>query len=84
MVGNFILSGSIQGTVVIYNNKKNLWKKKSQINDHLNMPITSLFFNDNLNDPHGVLSTLYQDIAPEVFANCELCKEVSYCTDVNI
>ena len=46
---NFILSGSIQGTVVIYNNKKNLWKKKSQINDHLNTPITSLFFNDNLN-----------------------------------
>lgn len=46
---DFILSGSIQGTVVIYNNKKNLWKKKSQINDHLNMPITSLFFNDNLN-----------------------------------
>ena len=46
---NFILSGSIQGTIVIYNNKKNLWKKKSQINDHLNMPITSLFFNDNLN-----------------------------------
>jgi WD40 repeat protein len=46
---NFILSGSIQGTVVIYNNKKNLWKKKSQINDHLNVPITSLFFNDNLN-----------------------------------
>ena len=42
------------------------------------------FFNDNLNDPHGVLSTLYQDIAPEVFASCELCKEVSYCTDVNI
>lgn len=42
------------------------------------------FFNDNLNDPHGIMSTLYQDIAPEVFADCELCKGVSYCTDINI
>ena len=46
---NFIFSGSNLGSVVVYNNKKNMWKKKSQINDHLNMPITSLFFNDNLN-----------------------------------
>jgi len=46
---NTILSGSLMGSVVIYNNKKTLWKKKSQINDHINMPITSLFFNDNLN-----------------------------------
>ena len=44
-----IFSGSALGSVVIYSNKKDYWKKKSQINDHLNMPITSLFFNDNLN-----------------------------------
>ena len=44
-----IFSGSILGSVTIYNNEKNIWKKKSQINDHLNMPITSLFYNDNLN-----------------------------------
>ena len=44
-----ILSGSMLGSVVIYSNKKDSWKKKSQINDHLNMPITSLYFNDNLN-----------------------------------
>jgi hypothetical protein len=46
---NIILSGSSLGSVVVYHNKKNMWNKKSQINDHLNMPITSLFFNDNLN-----------------------------------
>ena len=44
-----ILSGSYLGSVVIYSNKIKTWKKKSQINDHLNMPITSLFFNDILN-----------------------------------
>ena len=27
------------------------------------------FFNDNLNDAHGVISTLYQDIAAELFAD---------------
>lgn len=39
------------------------------------------FFNDNLNDPHGVLSTLYQEIASEVFGDCNLCGGVAYCTD---
>lgn len=42
------------------------------------------FFNDNLNDPHGIISTLYQEIASEIFedmpfpANGGIC----YCTDV--
>lgn len=36
------------------------------------------FFNDNLNDAHGVVSTLYQDIAADVL-NCD---GVFYCTDV--
>ena len=41
------------------------------------------FFNDNLNDAHGLISTLYQDIAAEVFedANYNL-MSVHYCTDV--
>lgn len=39
------------------------------------------FFNDNLNDPHGVISTLYQDIACDLFRdNCP--GGVSFCTDV--
>lgn len=39
------------------------------------------FFNDNLNDPHGVISTLYQDIAYDLFRdNCP--GGVSFCTDV--
>ena len=46
---NLIFSGSFLGSIVIYSNKKDKWKKKCQINDHLNMPITSIFFNDNLN-----------------------------------
>ena len=46
---NIIFSGSNFGSVVIYNNKKNIWKKKYQINDHFNMPITSIFFCENLN-----------------------------------
>ena len=44
-----IFAGSNLGSVVIYNNKKNIWKKKCQINDHLNMPITSIFLCENLN-----------------------------------
>ncbi len=42
------------------------------------------FFNDNLNDPHGIISTLYQDIAEEVFEDVYggFGKGVSYCTDV--
>ena len=41
------------------------------------------FFNDNLNDPHGVISTLYQDIAAEIFEDCPFIEHgVSFCTDV--
>lgn len=41
------------------------------------------FFNDNLNDPHGVLSTLYQEIASDVFEGSDACLGgVAYCTDV--
>lgn len=39
------------------------------------------FFNDNLNDPHGVVTTLYQEIAYDLFK--ESCPGgVSFCTDV--
>lgn len=41
------------------------------------------FFNDNLNDPHGVVSTLYQDIAAEVFKDMHYTGGcICYCTDV--
>ena len=41
------------------------------------------FFNDNLNDCHGIISTLYQDIAAEIFADCPAFRGVvAYCTDV--
>ena len=39
------------------------------------------FFNDNLNDCHGVLSTLYQDIASEIFEDADL-NGVYYNTDI--
>lgn len=39
------------------------------------------FFNDNLNDCHGLISTLYQDIAAEIFEDAEL-NGVYYNTDV--
>lgn len=39
------------------------------------------FFNDNINDIHGVVSTLYQDIAAELFEDANL-HGVAYCTDV--
>ena len=39
------------------------------------------FFNDNLNDCHGIVSTLYQDIALDVFAD-EACDGVCFNTDV--
>ena len=39
------------------------------------------FFNDNLNDAHGVVSTLYQDIAADVFKTTTP-PGVHYCTDV--
>ena len=41
------------------------------------------FFNDNLNDAHGLLSTLYQDIAEEIFRDAGL-RGVYYCTDVEV
>lgn len=39
------------------------------------------FFNDNLNDIYGNLSTLHQNIAEEIFADANL-YGVYYCTDV--
>lgn len=36
------------------------------------------YYNDNLCDPHGNFSTLYQDIAREIFKNMD---GVFYCTD---
>lgn len=41
------------------------------------------FFNDNLNDPHGIVSTLYEDIADEVFADMQFPRDgIAFCTDV--
>ena len=42
------------------------------------------FFNDNLDDAHGVISTLYQDIAAEIFADAAITNRgaVCYCTDI--
>ena len=42
------------------------------------------FFNDNLNDPHGIVSTLYQDIAAEIFADMSFPEKdgIAFCTDV--
>ena len=40
------------------------------------------FFNDNLDDAHGVISTLYQDIAKDIFGNEDYLMNVHYCTDV--
>lgn len=39
------------------------------------------FFNDNLNDIHGLISTLYQDIATEIFEEADL-RSVFYNTDI--
>jgi len=41
------------------------------------------FFNDNLNDCHGLLSTLYQDIAAEIFEDANLIN-VHYNTDIEV
>ena len=38
------------------------------------------FFNDNLNDIYGNVTTLYQEVASEVFADAGL-NSVMYCTD---
>ena len=42
------------------------------------------FFNDNLNDPHGIISTLYQELAAEIFEGLEglVGGGIAYCTDV--
>lgn len=40
------------------------------------------FFNDNLNDCHGIISTLYQDIAAEIFA--DTVAGVYYNTDIEV
>ena len=45
----YIFSGSLLGSIVIYKNEMISWKKKYQINDHLNIPITSIYHNDILN-----------------------------------
>ena len=37
------------------------------------------FFNDNLNDIYGNISTLYQEIASDVFKEIS---GVNYCTDI--
>ena len=41
------------------------------------------FFNDNLNDCHGIVSTLYQDIAAEIFEDAGI-EGVYYNTDIEI
>lgn len=41
------------------------------------------FFADNLNDCHGVISTLYQDIAAELFEDADL-HSVYYNTDIEV
>ena len=40
------------------------------------------FFNDNLNDCHGIVSTLYQEIAGEIFA--DTVNGVYYNTDIEV
>ena len=39
------------------------------------------FFNDNLNDAYGNVSTLYQEIASDVFEDADL-RGVFFCTDI--
>ena len=41
------------------------------------------FFNDNLNDCHGLISTLYQDIAAEIFGDGGV-ENVYYNTDIEV
>ena len=40
------------------------------------------FFNDNLNDIYGNVSTLYEDIANDIFSQKEQLSGVCFCTDV--
>ena len=39
------------------------------------------FFNDNLSDIYGNVSTLYEDIADDLFEDCDL-RGVFFCTDI--
>lgn len=39
------------------------------------------FFNDNLNDIYGNISTLYEDLASDVFSEADV-RGVCYCTDI--
>lgn len=41
------------------------------------------FFNDNLNDCHGIISTLYQDIAEEILTG-DAVKQVYFNTDIEV
>ena len=41
------------------------------------------FFNDNLNDCHGIVSTLYQEIADEIFGDAGV-SGVYYNTDIEV
>lgn len=41
------------------------------------------FFNDNLNDVYGNMSTLYQHIAEDVFSDSDYLDGVCYCTDIS-
>ena len=41
------------------------------------------FFNDNLDDPHGLISTLYQDIAAEIFEEADI-PGAHFCTDTEV
>ena len=60
-----------------------------EISDFFSNPLTYVvfknkvvqFFNDNLNDIHGLISTLYQDIAYEIFEDAYL-DGVFYNTDI--
>lgn len=38
------------------------------------------YFADDLGDLHGINSTLYQDLAKEIFGECE-CSNIHFCTD---
>lgn len=39
------------------------------------------YFNDDLGDVHGLRSTLYQEIAKEIFTNPSITDDVHFCTD---
>lgn len=41
------------------------------------------FFADNINDAHGLISTLYQDIASEILTG-DVVQGVCFCTDVEV